>query len=57
MDEATVTCPHCWEEISLVVDTSEERQDYVEDCPVCCHPMRVIVLAADGELVSCEVER
>jgi hypothetical protein len=57
MDEATVTCPWCWEEISLAVDLSEERQDYVEDCPVCCHPMRVTVIAEDGELVSCEVDR
>lgn len=57
MDEATVTCPWCWEEISLVVDLSEERQDYVEDCPVCCHPMRVTVVAEDGQLVSCEVDR
>lgn len=57
MDEATVTCPWCWEEISLSVDLSEDRQDYVEDCPVCCHPMRVTVIAEDGELVSCEVDR
>jgi len=26
-------------------------------CPVCCHPMRVSVVAEDGALVSCEAER
>lgn len=57
MEEALVTCPWCWEEVSLLVDCSEESQDYVEDCPVCCHPMRVSVVAEDGALVSCEAER
>ena len=57
MDEAPVTCPYCWEEISLTVDTSVDDQSYVEDCPVCCHPMNVRVIADDGELVDVQVER
>ena len=40
MDEtAEYICPHCGEPIQIVVDPSGgERQDYVEDCPVCCNP-------------------
>ncbi len=57
LDEAAVTCPYCGEEISLAVDLSEDRQDYIEDCPVCCHPMRVLVSAEDGELVDIQVDR
>ena len=34
-----VQCPYCWEQIEIVVDPSEEEQDYVEDCFVCCHPI------------------
>jgi hypothetical protein len=56
IEEARATCPHCWEEISLVLDLSVPEQDYVEDCPVCCHPMRIIVSADDGELASLTVE-
>ena len=57
LEEAAATCPYCWEEISLTLDLSEESRDYIEDCPVCCHPMRVIVTAEDGELMGLEVDR
>jgi Cysteine-rich CPXCG len=35
------TCPYCWEEISMVLDTSVRRQTYIEDCEVCCNPIEV----------------
>lgn len=35
------TCPYCWEEISMVLDTSVKTQTYVEDCEVCCNPIEV----------------
>ncbi|MBM4197698.1 MAG: CPXCG motif-containing cysteine-rich protein [Gammaproteobacteria bacterium] len=57
VEEAEVTCPWCWESVSLTVDLSEDSQSYIEDCPVCCHPMQISVQAADGELISCEAER
>lgn len=57
ISETEVTCPYCWEQISLVLDLSVPEQDYIEDCPVCCHPLRVLVTAADGELASIGVER
>ncbi|TWU06744.1 hypothetical protein CA54_51430 [Symmachiella macrocystis] len=38
-DEATYFCDVCGEEIVIPIDLSAGRaQDYVEDCPVCCHP-------------------
>ncbi|HEU0277285.1 MAG TPA: CPXCG motif-containing cysteine-rich protein [Rhodanobacteraceae bacterium] len=40
---AEVTCPYCGEPIELAVDTSAGSARYVEDCPVCCHPMQVHV--------------
>ena len=36
-----VACPYCGEAIELLVDTSQKEQDYVEDCQVCCKPMKV----------------
>jgi hypothetical protein len=42
--EATYICDACGEEIVVPVDVSAgAHQDYVEDCPVCCHPMRLHV--------------
>lgn len=38
-DEAAYTCDHCGEEIIVPIDLSAgTRQQYVEDCPVCCNP-------------------
>jgi len=38
IDEASYTCASCGEEIVIPLDLSAgARQDYVEDCPVCCH--------------------
>lgn len=38
-DEATYFCDRCGEEIVVPIDASGgSRQQYVEDCPVCCHP-------------------
>jgi cysteine-rich CPXCG protein len=50
------TCPHCWETINLTLDLSIPEQSYIEDCPVCCRPMRVSYSSADGELVEFSVE-
>ena len=44
------TCPYCWEEISILVDPSEEEQAYVEDCEVCCRPIQILVEIREGEI-------
>ncbi len=55
MFEHFFTCPHCWEEISVLIDTSVSRQKYVEDCEVCCNPMEITVQCEEGEIVGFEV--
>jgi len=46
-DEITYTCDSCGEEIVIPIDHSAgSRQNYVEDCPVCCHP-NVITIELD----------
>jgi len=49
--ECSYVCDSCGEEIIVPVDLSAgARQDYVEDCPVCCHPMTLHVeIDRDGE--------
>ena len=56
-DTVTVTCPHCWESITLQIDLSAGDQSYVEDCAVCCAPMLINYTVEDGELVEISVER
>lgn len=44
-----VSCPFCGEWESLYVDLSAgERQEYTEDCPVCCRPRVVHVEPGDA---------
>ena len=48
-DEASYVCDSCGEEIVIPIDTSAgSRQEYVEDCPVCCHP-NVLTIEVDEE--------
>ena len=42
MEELDVDCPYCGENISVLVDTSVEEQEYYEDCSVCCCPILFI---------------
>lgn len=43
-DEATYICDACGEEIVITIDPSAgDSQEYVEDCPVCCHPSLIHV--------------
>ena len=45
-----IQCPYCGEWIEIVVEVAAGRQDYIEDCQVCCKPMSLRVsIDADGE--------
>ena len=46
------TCPYCWEEISMVLDTSVSSQTYVEDCEVCCRPISVHYVIEGEEITG-----
>lgn len=36
-------CPYCGERIELLLDPSQVGETYIEDCEVCCRPIRVTV--------------
>ncbi len=52
MIEHFFTCPFCWKEISMLLDSSAAEQQYVEDCENCCHPITIYARFEKGELVS-----
>lgn len=56
MEEHFFQCPYCWEEISMLMDTSVSHQSYVEDCEVCCNPIQITVTVSEGELKSFSAE-
>ncbi|MFT4249474.1 MAG: CPXCG motif-containing cysteine-rich protein [Pseudomonas sp.] len=46
-----IACPYCGEWIDIVVDSSVERQQYIEDCQVCCRPIVIdVAVDEDGEV-------
>ena len=52
MDEYFFQCPYCWEEISMLFDSSVNSQTYIEDCEVCCNPIEIEVKFHNGTLES-----
>lgn len=51
--EELVTCPFCWESITLLIDPSES-QTYTEDCFVCCRPI-LVSSEVNGEHIAVQV--
>jgi hypothetical protein len=56
-DEAQITCPFCWENLTILLDLSLPEQDYIEDCQVCCQPIRIHYTSDAGILLSLDVEQ
>jgi hypothetical protein len=47
LEQVAVSCPYCGELIQVLVDCSVSYQDYIEDCQVCCRPIRFVVACED----------
>ena len=45
-------CPYCWENVSVIVDSSIPKQTYIEDCEVCCNPIEFTVQFLNSELIA-----
>lgn len=54
MFEHFFQCPYCWEEISMLLDSSISNQTYVEDCEVCCNPIEVTPQFIENQLEGFE---
>ena len=52
MHEHFFQCPFCWEDISMLLDTSVTHQKLIEDCEVCCNPIELDVTFEKGELIN-----
>ena len=56
MDEHFFQCPYCWEQISMLIDTSQRQQGYIEDCEICCNPIQLSVTIENQEIISFQAE-
>ena len=43
-------CPYCFERISMLLDCSSEKQEYIEDCEVCCQAININFEIANGRI-------
>lgn len=55
MHEHFFQCPHCWEEVSMLLDPSVDSS-YVEDCEVCCNPIQVTAKFEGADLIEFRAE-
>jgi hypothetical protein len=53
-DNTEVQCPYCGAMFTITVDLLQGRQEFVEDCSVCCKPVSVVVTVDDDGAISAE---
>jgi len=56
MNEHFFQCPYCWEQISMLIDLSQNHQNYIEDCEICCNPIQLSIAINDQEINSFEAK-
>ena len=56
MEEHFFQCPYCWQQISMLLDPSIGKQEYIEDCEVCCNPIQITAIFENAELISLNAE-
>lgn len=44
LDEVRIGCPYCGAGFVILVDTSVDNQQYIEDCRACCQPINLVVV-------------
>lgn len=54
MIEHSFQCPYCWEQITMLLDSSVGRQTYIEDCEICCNPIELVLRFENDELQEFE---
>ncbi len=56
-EDVEINCPFCGERIGVLVDASVSKQNYIEDCSVCCRPIQFEVTCEEGAVVSLDIGR
>jgi hypothetical protein len=57
LQDISILCPYCGEQIGILVDCSIPSQEYIEDCQVCCRPINLSVVVSEGQQPVVSVRR
>ena len=52
-----IGCPYCGESLEIAIDSSAGRQDYIEDCQVCCQPIQLRISFDEEGVPSVDARR
>lgn len=56
-EDLEIACPYCGAGFAVALDVWNPRCDMIEDCAVCCRPIRLRVRCEDGEIVEIDADR
>jgi len=56
-DTCPIECPHCGEPFDIFWEVGDLDNEYIEDCRICCQPIRVVLSADEAGEVSASVRR
>ena len=56
MEEYFYQCPYCWEAVSTLVDVSQPLQNYIEDCEVCCNPIKFKIQCSAQTIIQLKAQ-
>ena len=52
-----ISCPYCGESVEITIDSSVGRQQYIEDCHVCCRPIHLTISLNEEGLPTVDPRR
>ena len=55
MLESNFTCPHCWQTQIKIIDSSINKQEFIEDCEICCNPIEFNIEIQENEVTLFEI--
>jgi hypothetical protein len=55
LEPVVIRCPYCGAENEMLVDCLPDRQDYVEDCQVCCKPIQLSIAPWEDDAQQVDV--
>ncbi|MBC97535.1 MAG: CPXCG motif-containing cysteine-rich protein [Halobacteriovoraceae bacterium] len=56
-EEIFLSCPYCFQNISMVFESLYGGQTYIEDCEVCCSPIEISYKVENGEVILTNVRK
>ena len=57
MGALELNCPYCYNDISTLVETDKMKQQFIEDCSLCRHPIEYIIECDFNEVVRVMVNQ